>query len=198
MPRSLAALPVLACALAAAGAAPAPKPVPPPVYYFPTRVGAKWVLTDLTANRDRTFSVAAVEEKDGAKVVTVCEEVNGRQLPSEVVAVSAAGLFRRQGGPFKLDPPLCHLKFPHKPGDKWDWHVGGKPGLAECKGTVTVHPAESVAVPAGTYTAIRVVFEGTEDGRPDRVAFWYAPDVGLVKRANTKFHQVLKSFTPAP
>jgi hypothetical protein len=198
MSRMIATFAILSFALALASAAPAPEIVRPPIYY-PTKVGAKWVCTD-EFGRDRSFSVTEVEDKEGAKIVTVSEEMMGGKVLFEVMAVSEKGLFKLQAGEFKNKPPLYELRLPIKVGNKWDWTIPSQPRVMEYKGTRTVQKEETVTVPAGTYSAIPVVFEGTRAGRPYRYTSWYASNVGLVKKRVDQGNRemVLKSFTPAP
>lgn len=51
--------------------------------------------------------------------------------------------------------------------------------------TITVHPAESVSVPAGTFQAVKMIetIQNTEEGTTtmSTVEEWFAPGVGLVK-----------------
>jgi hypothetical protein len=167
-----------------------------PRLYHPIQVGAKWVYQD--GQEDLTLVATAVDQKDGAKVVTVARVAGDKQVPHYKMAVSEKGLYILQMSQLDFDPPMCRLKFPHKPGDTWEVNVPGRPNFRELKCTVTVHPPAAVEVPAGKYTAIRVEWDGTDSGMPRRMTEWYAPGVGLVKRVTDapKGEQVLKSFTP--
>jgi hypothetical protein len=120
-----------------------------------------------------------------------------------VESVSAKGVYRLQSGETKHDTPICYLKLPNKPGDKWDFAEG------RIKGTMTSFEQEQVTVPAGTFTAIRIeMVESLRPPRPGDVVpvppkwtFWYAPGVGLVKQTRTgmpgTFGSEMQSFTPA-
>src|SRR4051812_18772813 len=69
----------------------APRSKDPPRLYFPVRLGTrlvyKWDAGDRTVE-----VVTAVEAKDGAALVTVCEEEDGKLVPASVVAVTASEL----------------------------------------------------------------------------------------------------------
>src|SRR5262245_12575147 len=83
------------------------------VLYYPTRVGDRRVYQD--GDKLTTLVVTKVEDRDGAKVVTVASEVDGNFRPGGRVAVSAAGLVLLEQGDGRLDPPLVLLKLPPKP-----------------------------------------------------------------------------------
>ena len=52
--------------------------------------------------------------------------------------------------------------------------------------SVTVNGTESVTVPAGTFSALKVTTEVTQSNAgPSRYVMWWAPDVGLVKQVNS-------------
>lgn len=67
---------------------------------------------------------------------------------------------------------------------------------------VTVSPAESVNVPAGTFQAIKItkVFTITEDGAtyPYTAYEWYAAGVGLVKMSSPNMNRELTSYNVIP
>lgn len=67
---------------------------------------------------------------------------------------------------------------------------------------VTVGPAESVTVPAGTFQAIKItkVFTITEGGttNPYTAYEWYAAGVGLVKMSSTNMNRELTSYNVIP
>ena len=104
------------------------------------------------------------------------------------VVVSPAGLRQDRPGPDGSDVAVWLLKVGVRAGDSWDASDGGKR---------TVHEAEKVVVPAGTFTAVRVVWE-YEGGAQTS---WYAPGVGEVKRVVKRggdevVTRALKSFRP--
>jgi hypothetical protein len=188
MSRLLAILIPFVCVPALAPAAPAPPAADKPVYYFPTRVGTKWVYErSKEGEESRTFGkvVTESEEKDGRFLVTVKGDLKENPWASQY-AVSKDGVFMvahkfNNDDPYKMwDPPECLLKLPHKDGNTWETetdklfrrkHVAKK--------------IETIKVPAGTFEAIRVEAGG--------VTSWYAPEIGLVKQYDGTFLE-LKSF----
>ncbi len=139
-----------------------------------------------------TEVVTAVEEKDGARIVSVAREEVGKRVPAEKVAVSAKGLARIATGGNDLGYELHLLGLPIKPGQTWTF------GATE----VTVVGIERVEVPAGTFQAVRVEKVVPLGGLPVTFSYWYAPDVGVVRRTTRVGErgkeqvEVLKSFTP--
>jgi hypothetical protein len=196
--RSLTGSLVLAAVLGFATAAPAPKGAEEPTLYFPTRVGAQWVyLWDTKRKEDKDKDpavvevVTAVEDKEGAKVVTVGRvHTDGKVCPTQKWAVSDRGLFQTAnliGQPVRA--PVCFLKLPHKRDQTWTLDAPG-----DNKPTMTASGPERVKVPAGEYDAIRVE---QRDQHPDpQTTRWYAPGVGLVKVTSGDLLIVLKSFDP--
>jgi hypothetical protein len=169
-----------------AAAAPVPKGAGAAPVYFPTAVGAKWVY-ERDGRGDETVVVSAVE-KDGDGLVVAREGTNGNGTVYAKVVVSAAGLRQDRPGPDGGDVAVWLLKVGVRPGDSWDVADGGKR---------TVHDPEKVVVPAGTFSAVRVVWE--YDGGAQ--TSWYAPGVGEVKRAVKRgddevVTRALKSFRP--
>jgi hypothetical protein len=191
MRRTLAALIALTALLAAASAAPTPKDESP---YFPTRVGAKWVYRT-GEEGEEVRVVTAVEDKGGAKLVSVGLVKDGKVTPeTEEVSVSEKGLYVVGGKGKKLDRPICLLKLPHEPGDKWELDFGFD-GVS-FKGTATAREPEWVEVPAGKYRAVPVEMRYAVQGNSRQTTVWYARGVGTVKEVVGSKERVLKSFTP--
>lgn len=184
MRRLLAILIPFVCGPALVPAAPVPPGADKPVYYFPTRVGTKWVY-DKTGGEGFGKVVTESEEKDGRFLVTVKGDVKENPWASQY-AVSKDGVFKvahklNNDDPFeKYDPPSCLLKLPHKDGNTWETETDK---LFRRKSVAK--KVETVKVPAGTFEAIRVEGGG--------VTTWYAPEVGLVKQYDGTFLE-LKSF----
>jgi hypothetical protein len=195
MSRLLAVLPVIAALLTFAPAAPVPKEKPREAFYYSTQVGTKWVYQ--TGDGEFTEVITAVEEKDGAKVLTIGREDNGKVSPWQKLSVSGKGLVRLAIGSNldEVKPSLCLLKLPVKAGNEWET-PGTAPG-PEMTGKMTAHGPETVKVPAGTFNVIRVEWEWKYTGRRDpyKATFWYAPEIGLVKLEHNGVARVLKSFT---
>ncbi|MBA4064734.1 MAG: hypothetical protein C0501_13670 [Isosphaera sp.] len=221
MNRLLATVFVGVAVLGVAPAAPVPKGGDTPLY-FPTEVGTKWVVRHPwmpAGYSDMTYTVTAVEEKDGAKVVTVSEaytvdwsgiiKVVGREGPDvEAIdrpdaryRVSTDGVFVLANYDLEKkrlvdrEEPGCILRFPAKPGHS----EKGADAAGRYNWAKTVGKPERVKVTGGTFDAIRVDVESTQDGKEyPHWTGWYAPGIGLVKVVYGGEVKVeLVSFTPA-
>jgi hypothetical protein len=185
-------------ALPAAPAAPVPLHLMPKKepLYFPTRIGAE--SRSLIGGKDQGGydRVTAVEEANGEARVTI----NGDAKPPEGtdLIVSAKGLFIVRQGAETYDPPLTLLKLPHVKDAKWEVDSVTKGGTRQHpKGKFVARGYEDVEVPAGKFRAARV--DATWEGGTE-VTFWFAPEVGQVKRivkhaGGGGFTQELKTFT---
>jgi hypothetical protein len=199
--RPLAALAALLASLPVTPAAPIHPGAEGPGPYFPTEVGFRWVyqvtyplLGDQEYAQEYTEVVTAVGRKDAAIEVAVGRVGwEGRVYPSEVVSVSARGLFRVWSVEGRPVTPVCLLKLPARAGDRWDYEVSF-PGWPRVEtGRMAAEP-EKVNVPAGTFRAVRVTVETADVASPMR--FWYSPGLGVVKARFGDEVRVLKSFTP--
>jgi hypothetical protein len=65
-------------------------------------------------------------------------------------------------------------------GASWSWKGKGNLGV-DVDETSTVAGTEPVVVPAGKFTAVKVVTKVTQGGTPVTKTYWYANWVGLVK-----------------
>ncbi len=189
----------------------------PSGYYFPTTVGTKWVMRKYYpggTHSDVTYNVTSVEEKDGAKIVAVHRsslEKSGLVLvgrePEEYVfewsdkyRVLADRIYHIATTDLKdkkwqtIDPPRGGLKLPGKPGDKWTNEIPAE----NFKMTCTVGKPERVKVVAGTFEAIPIYVETTQDGKAmPSCTCWSAPGIGGIKSIEDgKVVMELVSFTP--
>jgi hypothetical protein len=190
---------------ATTAAAPVPKEKDQSAY-FPAKKGDRWVYEHRPGGRDapreRVEVTIAVEEKNGAKLVSVGLEFPDGVVPLRALEVSDKGLFEvahgAGGQSFPRDTPDCLLRLPARAGDEWDGHTG--PTTRREKARRSVGGFERVEVPAGTFEAVRVEEESTDRGQPTRATCWYARGAGLVKRVHKRGDLesvvALKSFTP--
>ncbi len=167
-------------------AAPVPKAAPP--LYYPTTVGTKWVMTN--GKSRMTFSITAVEEKDGETLVTIETDVEGRSGKVEDKrVVSKDGVF----GTGEPDKRVVFLKQPEKKGDKWVIEGHGAPGQSGWVGVAG--EVEKVKVPAGEFDALRLDTEVLTGGKvTGRMTFWYAAGCGVVKKDLNGEVWVMESF----
>lgn len=192
----------LTITLLALPAVPAPraKEEPPRPDYYPTEVGTRLVYDMDDGKGELILRVADVEEKDGAKVVTIEQRGTTRWLPFERVSISERGLLRVEYFGYTIEP-MYLLKFPVKAGDKWDFSYSRQGALTGWKGTDTVIGEEEVTVPAGKFKAIKLEGVATEeDGKPrekpQKSTTWFAKGVGRVKVVNSDGAALaLRSFT---
>jgi hypothetical protein len=145
--------------------------------------------------------VITVERKDGQVLVTIRRDEGGRPPVEVQYRVSGDCLFQVAMGGKGVDPPLCLLRLPAKPGDTREWAPPADGGAPVRRETQTVGKEAEVEVPGGAVRAIHVENVSTRDGKPvARFNHWYAPGMGLVKvegkAGDVDFRQVPKSFTP--
>jgi hypothetical protein len=188
----------MALTLAAAWAAPTLKNPSKPKPYYASGLGTTLVYD--TGGREETWEVTAVEEKGEETIVTTSVVSADGKFPLQKVAVSATGVFLLEVTQFKVEP-VCHLKFPVKEGDTWEYNVAAQKGLVGQSATLTVGAVEDVEVPAGKFHAVRVEMVVTaQNGKrldpPLKYTQWYDADLGAVKMTGTDgFTRVLKSVT---
>lgn len=181
-------------------------PVPPErrqaPLYFPTTAGTTWAY-QLNDGREYTDVVTKVEPGAGEATVSVARRTpEGIVHPSsDKYVVSTRGLLRVEGCGIKKDRPEWLLKLPYKVEQTWE--TGGEQDMLDPfpsqKCTHLAIGEEVVAVPAGTYKALRVTekyhqIPGCMMDPPPPATVWYAPGVGVVKITMGKTVWVLKSF----
>jgi hypothetical protein len=201
--RRLVASTLVGVALAAGlSAAPVPTHIFPkdPPAFFPTAVGTKWVYQ--TADGDHTWVITRVEKEDGARVVTITDEVAGKETRTLKIAVSESGIRVLSGShifPLWRGELYCSqllLNLPHAEGDSWDVTATLEGGF-HLRGTWRVGGEERVKVPAGMCTATRVDWEprlGRQFKVDLRTPCWYAKGIGLIQVGKDPSFWSLKSF----
>lgn len=170
--------------------------------YFPMTVGDRWVveLRYKTTSDEYTEVVTAVDKKDGATIVTVGREVDGKVGPPlSHIKVTDEGLFRMSNLGTTYDPPYCILRLPLKPGLTWTSEVTSG-GNVRTTFKYKAIQEEDVEVPAGKYRAFRIEVDIDTQGRTRKSVIWYAPQVGIVKMdhedGDSGYIRTLKSFKP--
>lgn len=159
-------------------------------YYFPTKVGAKWIY-ELNGEEYTEVVTSVKQNVKGQGRVVAVGRLNkaGKVTPDTEWEVSDRGLVLIQRADDEEVFARRYLELPHRPDAKWC--LSRKFQTMLC---LAIKP-ERVKVPAGEYDAIGVeLYFGTllEETR------WYALGVGLVKQVDAygKTALVLKSFTP--
>jgi len=184
--------------LATSLAAPVPKAKAP--NYYPLAVGNKWVYEQ--DGREVSEEVTKVAEKDGeTRVTTIHSSGPGNHWEMEYVVKDGAVYQSRAAG-FAFDPPVRHAALDLKAGAKWTSTTPPVKGVLAMSGEMAVGEAEEVKVPAGTFTAVPVVYAVTEESgqklnKPKVYTYWYAEGVGLVRMKYDGGEKVLKEFTTA-
>ncbi len=155
--------------------------------YFPLAVGYWWKYKNVEKGWTFTIKVTGIEEINGMKCYKVeTEAANGKvslidyyakkdgkvYLVKEVYATSKMEA--------KFDPIREFLHNPLKVGDKWIWKGKGMMGI-EIEDSKQVTKKDSVVVPAGKFNAALVESKIIQGGQETNKAYWYAPNVGLVK-----------------
>lgn len=194
MPRVLAlSIPFVLVAVFVPAAAHIPHDGGKQEYYFPTRVGTKWVYV-VKGGEGYGSVVTESKEKNGRYLVTVkTTGVDFKDRDSTVVdqyEVSKEGVFlvaeglEEPNSRIVHDPPTCLLKLPYNEGEKWY----EKPTSAIDLSPYIAGRVETIKVPAGTFAAIRVD-SGTG------YSCWWAPGAGTIRYRNDGTDTVMKSFT---
>ncbi len=211
--------------------APAPRavvrPATPPVYYFPTAVGARWVYEERSHGErvaEYTEVVTRVEPAGAGVVVTVGRvEEGGAVAPVARVMVADRRLtpLSGDGGGRALsvlvgratdlgDSSALQSQIDRVAGE-------AQAAAAEARARALLDPidlqpgaaaragrAERVVVPGGVFTAVPVGAAAPPGGHSADLALrysgraWYAPGVGMVRWTVGPGEVVLKSFTPGP
>jgi hypothetical protein len=162
--------------------------------YYPIKSGTKW--TYRTGGKTFVVKIESVETKNGATVINiVTEEANGISNSYEKLLLSEKGVFRISSLGEKVEPPMCLLKLPAKPGMEWEADAGG----LVVKETHKLFGPEEIEVPAGKYKAIRVeskvIYANLDE--PLRYTDWYVPGVGCIKSVRGESVTELEAFTPS-
>lgn len=174
-------------------AAPVPKDATKGELYFPITLGSRWVYE--ISGRESAEIIIAVEEKDGARLVTTGYETRGEVVANQVICVSEKGISLVDTDVADLDEPFWMLKLPQTKENKWE-AVLAPTGLEKATGKMIASGPEVIKVPAGTFQAIRVDMDISFAGERRKVSTWFAPHVGKVKEVRGDRIEVLKSFTP--
>jgi hypothetical protein len=102
----------------------------------------------------------------------------------------------------RMTPPQPWFAWPLEAGRTWS-HRGiyeDRGGKTEFNDAFSVVATEIVEVPAGRFTAFKIVREGA---RRDSDQYWYAPDVGFYvkwigRRGESQFEEQLREYHRAP
>jgi hypothetical protein len=191
-----------ACATSEAPTAPASAPAVPPGAPRPEwRPGDRWVY-DWTSGNDR-----------GTKTVEMMALTTVNTVEYYVVRVGEldhyytrdlewAAAVREAKVEARMSPPQPYFAWPLGVGRQWRHRAvfENRDGKRDYNATFVVTAAEAVEVPAGRFSALKIVREG--DAR-DFDEYWYAPEVGYYakwrgRRDGVEFEEVLREHEAAP
>jgi hypothetical protein len=199
----LVALFVSGCA-AAAG----PKAVPTPHQQEPItasappvwRPGDQWVYTWTSGQTGGTKSVEVLEIREINKISFYLVKV-GELEQFYTRDLRWAGSMRDGKVQSRMTPPQPWFSWPLKMGSQWI-HRGtyeDATGTSPYNDSFSVVGAEVVDVPAGRFSALKVV---RETNTRDSDQYWYAPEVRFYvkwigRRGDAQFEEALREYRPA-
>jgi hypothetical protein len=172
--------------------------------YYPLQVGNQWDFrVEVMGNSASAVSkIAKIEKIDDVLLARLEATVNGKIVATEHLRQTDQGIFRHRNNGQEISPPICLLKYPVKPGDKWDGDitVGTEKGKYFCEAA-----EEQVGVPAGKFKATRVKIrlETEQNGVKNTVntTYWFVLDIGFVRQTvdagNLNIVMELEKFEPA-
>lgn len=164
------------------------RPKAPPDYY-PMPTGATWNYTWKTADgKTGGFDIKVLPPvKEGATTYLLAERKTGQTTlvdwyskPEGWVLMHKQVNPNPQAPQLQFTPPRQLLKRPLKIGDTWPWTGTGLMNQA-IQEESTVEGDESVTVPAGTFSTIRVATRITQGDTITNKKWWFAPGVGMVR-----------------
>lgn len=156
--------------------------------YFPLNVGDSWKYQSTTADgkhSDFTIKVLNQETENGNPLYLVETVSTFQPIHDWYSKPSGWVLLHREeyvktGSKAEFQPTRQLLKNPLGSGDSWQWKGKGMMGL-DIQESNNVSGPETVSVPAGKFTAMKVTTNVVQGGAPVTKTYWYAPGVGLVK-----------------
>jgi len=158
---------------------------PPPPDYFPLGTGYTWDYQSVTdAGKKSTFSIRVLAV-DADWVWQVAIE-NPWQTIHEYYTKPAGWVLDHKQVYTKNDmvgefqPVKKYLRNPLTAGTTWTWSGKGMMDV-DIEESNSVSGPETVVVPAGKFSAMKVVTEVTQGGQKVTRQYWYANHVGMVK-----------------
>ncbi len=174
---------VLLCLAVVSGQTLAQKPKEPPPDYFPLRVGDWWSYHSTTADGKMSdFTMKVASEDKGVFLVQIESAFPIQEWYSKPAGwvVWHKEAYPKSNQSVDFAPARQYLKNPPSPGSTWSWKGKGTFNV-DIDETSTVPGTELVTVPAGKFTAMKVVTKVVQGGTTVTKTYWYANWVGLVK-----------------
>jgi hypothetical protein len=161
-------------------------PLPPPDY-FPLVPGYWWTYKNVEKGWEFTIKVVGMEKIGNAncyKVETMAADGKVSFVEYYTKDTGKVFVIRQEFPSAKMsvdyNPIREFLHNPPKVGDSWNWKGKGMMDV-DIDDTITVLEDAKVEVPAGKFSAAKVVSKVIQGGSETNKTYWYAPNVGLVK-----------------
>jgi hypothetical protein len=151
--------------------------------YYPLKEGTKWhYRVELPGLGMETFivHVAKIEKIDGVALARLETSKQGQVLATEHLTSNDRGVYRHRFNGQVAGKPVCLIKYPVTPGEKWEdeTEFGGQ----KVKMAIRVGKEEEVSVPAGKFKTIPVHIEAEVMGMTVTTTYWFAANVGYIKQ----------------
>lgn len=163
--------------------------------------GDRWVYrwTSGAERSTRTVEMLEVKELNGVRYFVVRNADAHHYWTSDL---HWAGTVRATKVEARMVPPAPWFVWPLEIGRRWTHHgtYEDSTGKREATEVFVVEAVEPIEVPAGRFTAVKIVREGTEE-QADQ--YWYVPEVRSYvrwsgRRGNFEFDEQLIEYRPAP
>jgi hypothetical protein len=190
------------CALPSSGSAPAAPPLTGPVSAPQLRPGDRWVYewTSGTDKGTKTVEIVDIRDLNGVRYYVVrVSDVDHHYLTMDL---HWAANVREGKVEARMVPPQPWFQWPLEAGRRWTHRAvfEAADSRQERQDAFAVIGPESVEVPAGRFSALKLVREG---GQRDSDEYWYVPEIrGYVRwvgrRDGVQFEERLRLYQPAP
>ena len=165
------------------------------------RPGDQWVYGWTSGSETGTKTVEVVEIREINKVTFYLVRV-GDLEHFYTRELQWAGTMREQKVESRMSPPQPWFVWPLEGGRRWTHHATYEDANSKTEVTnrFSVVATEMVEVPAGRFSAVKVV---RETDRRDIDEYWYAPEVRFYvkwvgRRGDARFEEQLREYRQAP
>lgn len=157
--------------------------------YYPLKTQNYWSYKVTLPNNEAYSQILFVNSQVGQDVRVVVL-INQMPLMEIGYTLNEEGLFRTKqispNGVVTLDPKQMVLASKLNPGMSWNWESADK----KERESVKVIGVEKVTVPAGTFDALLVQYEGVyTDGTAYIEKTWFVKGIGYVKAVTSRANQ---------
>jgi hypothetical protein len=154
--------------------------------FLPLDIGSQWDYkvgdqkVSIRVVKHETVEIAAKKDEKQKITAARLEVTGGDRKLNELVTVLGDGIYRFSAAGKELNPPLCFLKLPPKPGEKWTYEAMLDGMLL--KGEFVTGTA-TVGVPAGKFQTVTSSCKEFQIGTQKvQLEYWFAPNIGIVKQ----------------